>query len=132
MVGLWNANDKLPKASQRLQASGADEVVTSLAEAVVQLAKFVVPLGDEMLPAPIPEDEKERLAEVERLGGLIAEPERVFDRVTRKLAKLFQVPMALVTLVDRDRQWFKSQFGLPEDLARANEARRAPFPSAIT
>ncbi len=125
VVGLWDANDKLPKASQRLQASGADEVVTSLAEAVVQLAKFVAPIGDEMLPARIPQDEEERLAEVERLGGLIAEPERVFDRVTKKLAKLFQVPMALVTLVDRDRQWFKSQFGLPEDLARERSTPRA-------
>src|SRR5581483_5754335 len=60
-----------------------------------------------------------------RPGDQPAKAERVFDRATRKLAKLFQVPMALVTLVDRDRQWFKSQFGLPEDLARERSTPRA-------
>jgi GAF domain-containing protein len=35
------------------------------------------------------------------------------------MTKLFKVPMALLTLIDKDRQWFKSQSGLPIDLAEA-------------
>jgi methylmalonyl-CoA mutase cobalamin-binding subunit len=118
VIGFWRATERLAEASQRLRDSGADEVVASLAEAVVQLAKFAAPIGAEMTAAPLPENEEERLAELVNLHLLDGEPERVFDRVTAKLAKLFQVPIALITFVDRDRQWFKSQVGLPEDLAR--------------
>lgn len=39
-------------------------------------------------------------------------PEERFDRLTRLAAALFEVPVALITLVDRDRQWFKSRHGL--------------------
>ena len=39
-------------------------------------------------------------------------PEPAFDRVTQLAAKLFEVPIALVSLVDQDRQWFKSRVGL--------------------
>ena len=118
VIGFWRATERLAEASQRLRDSGADEVVASLAEAVVQLAKFAAPIGEEMAAAPLPANEEERLAELANLHLLDGEPERVFDRVTAKLAKLFQVPIALITFVDRDRQWFKSQVGLPEDLAR--------------
>jgi methylmalonyl-CoA mutase cobalamin-binding subunit len=118
VIGFWRATERLAEASQRMRDSGADEVVASLAEAVVQLAKFAAPIGEEMAAAPLPENEEERLAELVNLHLLDGEPERVFDRVTAKLAKLFQVPIALITFVDRDRQWFKSQVGLPEDLAR--------------
>ncbi|HEY4184145.1 MAG TPA: ATP-binding protein [Polyangia bacterium] len=45
-------------------------------------------------------------------------PEAAFDRLTRLAAELFDVPMAVVTIVDRDRQWFKSRFGV--------EARETP------
>ena len=40
-----------------------------------------------------------------------AEP--AFDQITRLAAKLLKVPVALISLVDRDRQWFKSRIGLP-------------------
>ena len=124
VVGFWGATEKLADAAQRLRASGADEVVTSLAEAVVQLAKFAVPLDDEMENAPIGENEDARLAELQSLNLLEAGPDKAFDRVTAKLAKIFQVPIALITFIDRDRQWFKSQVGLPEDLAREGSTPR--------
>jgi PAS domain S-box-containing protein len=46
-------------------------------------------------------------------------PEEAFDRVTRLAARVLQVPVVLVSLVDRDRQFFKSQVGLPEPWASA-------------
>jgi hypothetical protein len=40
VIGLWGASENVPEATRRLKDSGATEVVTTLAEAVVQLAKF--------------------------------------------------------------------------------------------
>jgi phosphoribosyl 1,2-cyclic phosphodiesterase len=60
---------------------------------------------------PIPDDEAERVAALHRLGLLDTAPEERFDRHTRIAAALFRVPIALVSFVDADRQWFKSCFG---------------------
>ncbi|MDH3978301.1 MAG: sensor domain-containing diguanylate cyclase [Gammaproteobacteria bacterium] len=46
------------------------------------------------------------------LKVLDIEPEERFDRYTRLACKIFDVPIALVTLVDRERQWFKSRYGI--------------------
>jgi GAF domain-containing protein len=64
------------------------------------------------LPPPIPADEPERLAELQRSGLLDTPPAEVFDRITRSVAGLLGVPIALVSLVDEDRQWFLSRCGL--------------------
>ena len=61
--------------------------------------------------APIPQDEKRRLAALHALNILDTEPEDRFDRITRLAAALFDVPIALVSLVDEHRQWFKSCYG---------------------
>ncbi|MGV3531677.1 MAG: histidine kinase dimerization/phospho-acceptor domain-containing protein, partial [Chthoniobacteraceae bacterium] len=53
--------------------------------------------------------EKERLIALRRLNILDTPPEARFDRVTRLAARLFSVPYAAVSLVDEDRQWFKSR-----------------------
>ena len=56
--------------------------------------------------------ESQRLDAVERLSILDTPPEPAFDRITRMAARLFGVPIALITLVTEDRQWFKSRVGL--------------------
>ena len=56
-------------------------------------------------------DEEARLSALRELR-IDPEPEERFDRVTRLAQRLFDVPVALVTLIDRDRQWFKSAAGL--------------------
>jgi DNA-binding response OmpR family regulator len=63
-------------------------------------------------PAPLPPDEERRLQSLWACGVLDTEAEERFDRFTRIAAALFDVPIALVSLVDRDRQWFKSRWGL--------------------
>jgi GAF domain-containing protein len=63
--------------------------------------------------APLPPDEAERLAALHGLGLLDTPAEERFDRWTREAARLLDVPVALVTLVDADRQWFKSRQGMP-------------------
>lgn len=62
--------------------------------------------------AALPEDEESRLGALKSLGILDTEPEPRFDRITRLAAALFDVPIALISLVDWDRQWCKSCCGL--------------------
>jgi len=59
----------------------------------------------------------ERLATLQRASLLDTPPEEAFDRLTRLATTLLRVPVALVSLVDGDRQFFKSSVGLPEPLA---------------
>lgn len=59
-----------------------------------------------------PANETERLRELRSLGLLDSIAEERFDRITRLAQRMFNVPMALVSLVDEDRQWFKSRVGL--------------------
>ncbi len=124
VIGLWGETEGLTEATKRLRDSGADEVVTTLADALVQIAKLAPPLTEETTPAPIPADEEERLAALTELNLLDTEAEPVFDRITAKLARVFEMPIALISLVDRDRQFFKSQTGLPESLAKARQTAR--------
>jgi GAF domain-containing protein len=55
-----------------------------------------------------------RLAELQRVALLDTPAEEPFDRLTRLATRLCKTPVALVSLVDRDRQFFKSAVGLPE------------------
>ncbi|OYT72917.1 MAG: hypothetical protein CFK52_03720 [Chloracidobacterium sp. CP2_5A] len=54
----------------------------------------------------------ERLEALRRLDILDTPPDGAFDRVARIAARIFEVPIALVSLVDEDRIWFKARFGL--------------------
>jgi GAF domain-containing protein len=75
-----------------------------------------------MIAAPTPADEDQRLQALRELLILDTPPEERFDRLTRFAMREFEVPMAGITLVDRDRQWAKSNFGMedaetPRDLS---------------
>jgi sigma-B regulation protein RsbU (phosphoserine phosphatase) len=68
-----------------------------------------------MIAAPIPADEAERLEDLRALKVLDTRPEERFDRLVRLAARLFQVPIAYIALIDSDRQWFKAKCGLTVD-----------------
>ncbi|MEJ7626476.1 MAG: GAF domain-containing protein [Ferruginibacter sp.] len=55
--------------------------------------------------------EKERIQTLKRYEILDTPPDRTFDRITSLAAKVFKVPIALISLVDQDRIWFKSHEG---------------------
>ncbi len=63
----------------------------------------------------------ERLAALRRADLLDTPPEERFDRLTRLVTSILGVPVALVSLVDEGRQFFKSQQGLPEPYATSRE-----------
>ncbi len=62
-----------------------------------------------------------RLAALADLSILDAAPEAAFDRFTRLAAELLDVPVSLVCLVDRDRQFLKSHYGLPQRWAQVRQ-----------
>lgn len=65
-----------------------------------------------MIEPLLPPDEPERVAALQQLRILDTPAEERFDRITRTASDLFRVPIALVSLVDSQRQWFKSRTGL--------------------
>ena len=66
-----------------------------------------------MITPAIPVNEAQRLEVLRSLKLLDTAPEERFDRLTRLAKRLFGIPTVLVSLVDADRQWFKSSQGLP-------------------
>jgi GAF domain-containing protein len=65
-----------------------------------------------MLKPSLPTDEAVRLRTLRSLDLLDTADEERFDRLTRLARRLFDVPIALLSLVDADRQWFKSRQGI--------------------
>ena len=72
-------------------------------------------------PDIIPEDEQARMDTVTEYRILDTPPDGAFDKITALAAKLFHVPIAIVSIVDHDRIWFKSRHGMEE-----TQVERAP------
>lgn len=80
-----------------------------------------------MLSAPYTPDEDARSELLRALHLLDTPPEEAFDRVARLAARALDAPIALISLIDRERQWFKARVGLevaetPRDLAFCSHA----------
>lgn len=80
-----------------------------------------------MVSAPFPPNESDRLFQLKALEILDTEPESIYDEVTRLASHIGGTPISLVSLVDEDRQWFKSKVGLgasqtPRDVAFCSHA----------
>lgn len=65
-----------------------------------------------MQKAPVPIDDAQRVCAVEGLNLLDTASEERFDRITKEVVVRFSVPISTITLVDKDREWFKSVQGL--------------------
>lgn len=86
--------------------------------------------------APVPRNEAARLHALRALELLDTPAEERFDRITRLAARMFNVPVALISLVDEDRQWFKSHTGTdarqtPRDQAFCAHAILSPQPLVV-
>ncbi len=64
------------------------------------------------MKAPLPDDEAQRLEALRQYEILDSAPEQAFDDLTLLAAHICGVPTAMVSLVDQDRQWFKSKLGM--------------------
>lgn len=65
-----------------------------------------------MISAPAPDNEEDRLEALRILGILDTVPEQSFDDLTLLAASVCATPVSFVSLIDRDRQWFKSHHGI--------------------
>jgi len=65
-----------------------------------------------MMSYPIPANEVDRLRALRSYKILDTQPEKLFDELTQLAALICGVPISLISLLDTDRQWFKSRFGL--------------------
>ncbi|MEO8856311.1 MAG: AI-2E family transporter, partial [Burkholderiaceae bacterium] len=124
VLALWNAPAELLEEAA-LRDLGADAVVTSLTEALMQMAHA---LGTELstgyLPAPIPEFDADRLAALRASGALDRLAQPLLDAAARRVADIFDVPMAMVSLIDADHQRIPAIFGQPSP-SRDGEAGAA-------
>ncbi len=68
-----------------------------------------------------------RLRALERTGLLDTPPEETFDRLTRLAAKLLRVPVTFISLLDKDRDFYKSASGFPEPLASVRQIEGRTF-----
>jgi GAF domain-containing protein len=65
-----------------------------------------------MTPAPLPSNEVRRLKVLWQYDVLDTVPEALFDDLTELAGAICEAPIALISLVDEDRQWFKARVGL--------------------
>jgi serine/threonine protein kinase len=96
----------------------ASETALILREITDEGPREITTEGNGRQPATesiIPENEPARMAAVHRYDILDSPPDGTFDRITALAARLFSVPIAIVSVVDHDRVWFKSHHGLEID-----------------
>lgn len=65
-----------------------------------------------MIPPPIPDNEEERLSALYSYNIMDSLPEKDYDNLTKIASEICQTPVALITFMDRERQWFKSKVGV--------------------
>jgi GAF domain-containing protein len=88
------------------------------------------------MKAPLPHDEPARLEALRRYGILDTDHEEAFDDIARLAANICQTPVALVSFVDSDRQWFKARVGFssretPRDVSFCAHAILQPGPLVV-
>jgi PAS domain S-box-containing protein len=89
------------------QTGGAHAISAAAAVAPRRATK-----GARVKPSPVPVDEAARLDVLRRCEVLDTEPEAAFDDIARLAAHICGTPVALVSLVDENRQWFKARVGI--------------------
>ncbi len=127
VLALWNAPPGLI-GEDACKAIGADAVVTSLGDAMAQLGQMTgAEFGEGFMEASVPEADAARLAALRASGALDPRAQLLFDATAERVGEIFDVPVAMVSLIDEDRQivcGLSRQVPLPDgsgDVLRAED-----------
>jgi predicted PurR-regulated permease PerM/methylmalonyl-CoA mutase cobalamin-binding subunit len=131
-VGLWGRTLIDPETEQSLRAAGADFIMKGIADAHSAVQRLASAMDREMKPAPVPGNDAARI-EALNATGLLDSP-RDFQPTVEKLTRIFEAPIAVLSLVDDRFQHFKAHAGLPDGLSHEGKSdgrnRRHRRPSA--
>ncbi len=110
VLALWNATPELLHETARRDL-GADAVVASLTEALPELALALgLELSSGYLAAPVPAYDSDRLAALRASGAQDSRAQPLFDAASRRVADIFDMPIAMVSLIDADMQRIPALF----------------------
>jgi GAF domain-containing protein len=112
----------------RLMSDVAQQDEQKRLDLLMHLSTVAVPAWEKPSGPAVVVADPERLRALEATGLLDSEPEQAYDRIVGLAAEALSTPTAALSLVDRDRQFFKSQFGLVGEVA---EARGTPIERSI-
>ena len=111
VLGLWNAPAALLDEAG-YSALGADAVATSIDEAVMRISQQLrTARGEDYLPAPVPEADIARLRALRASGILDDALRERFDLVAKRAADTFDMPLALVSLIEESTQQVRGAAG---------------------
>jgi hypothetical protein len=104
VLSAWNAPPELLDAASA-ESLGVDAVAISYEETLLRVSHHLeTELDSNYLPAPVPEGDVERVRALRASGALDAAARAHFDTAAKRAADIFDVPLALVTLIDEDMQ----------------------------
>jgi len=124
VVGLWAETENLTEVSKKLQDAGANDVVTTFAEAIDRISRLAPVVTDAESAPPLPDDEDKRLVALAALDWKKNGVAESIDRITARLARIFEVPIVMVSEVGRDKVVLRNSVGLPADLGRGDSLER--------
>lgn len=125
VLGVWNLAPDALAPDEFASFSGADAAVSTVSDAVRHVEEMTGKADmPAMVPPALPANEQERLEALYDSGALDARRQGKFDEVARKLAGAFDVPIALVSLIDENAQLWRGASGLPEDLEKTRKGTR--------
>lgn len=133
VLAFWNAPADI-LTDEMLEQLGADEVVTSMEEAVLRLQRMVSPGDARVIQRPErPENEQERVKALHQSGLLEDRYREQLDAIAKRAADVFDVRLAIVTVVAEDEERIIAQSGpLPRSLVDdGNRPRMLPRDDAI-
>jgi PAS domain S-box-containing protein len=102
--------DSAPKLSAWIATNFSDDGSTTATMATASENELLDP--EKFLPPPIPSNETDRLTALRMTGLLDTDPEPAYDDLARLAKGICGTPIALISLVDSDRQWFKAKIGI--------------------
>lgn len=111
LIGVWSPTGKIDYLKRRLEPAGVDGIALRLADAVAQLESLVHSAVQPNVPAP--ESSANETLERTETKLAVSLPEDASDTVVRELARAFAVPVALVSVVASDQDFWKSAGGGP-------------------